>query len=373
MQTLESPDITRIAIFGTGECSRRVLAALRPGVRLVAMSDNDPAQWHRQINGVQVVQPGAIPALACDYVVVCSAWAADIVDPLAELGVKRDTILSYYEAFQYDPLRDRELSILRRLIDMRAAARPPERGASPAAPDLSGLERHRRYEAWREEARGRRLTGYFTARHAAVFDLLLGIQSVSNVTGNLLEIGTYNGRSAAMLLLHQAADETLVLVDARESASVNALLGRHPSHRVEYLIGDRRRTMSREWLERRARTCRWIHIDGNHTFPFVYEELECADVLLQDDGLVVMDDAFSPYFPEVTQALYLFQHQHPGRFELLALGDGKAYLARPATHEQYFTAAAPLLRSEADKRGWALDVKRDRDTRSGIRRLLFRA
>lgn len=366
-------DTTRIAIFGTGECSRRVLAALRPGVQLVAMSDNDPTQWHRQINGVQVVQPGAIPALACDYVVVCSAWASDIVDPLAELGVARDKILSYYEAFQYDPLRTRELSILKRLIDLRAAARPAAPSASPAALDVSALDRHRRYESWREEARGRRLTGYFTARHAAVFDLLLGIQSVSNIAGNLLEIGAYNGRSAAMLLLHQAASEALVLIDARESASVNALIGRHPTKQVEYLIGDRRRTMSREWLERRSGTCRWIHIDGNHTFPFVYEELECADILLQDDGLVVMDDAFSSHFPEVTQALFLYQHQHPGRFELLALGDGKAYLARPTTHEQYFDAAAPLLRSEAAKRGWTLDVKRDRDARSGTRRLLFRA
>ena len=87
-----------------------------------------------------------------------------------------------------------------------------------------------------------------------------------------------------------------------------------------------------------------------------------------------MDDAFSSHFPEVTQALFLYQHQRPGRFELLALGDGKAYLARPQTHAQDSRrVAALLLHGEAAKRGSTLDVKRDRDTRSGISRLLFRA
>ena len=204
MQTLESPDITRIAIFGTGECSRRVLAALRPGVQIVAMSDNDPAQWHREINGVQVVQPGAIPALACDYIVVCSAWASDIVDPLAEMGVARDKILCPTRPINTTRC-EIESSILTRLIDMRAAARPSARGTSRAALDLSEFERHRRYEAWRKEARGRRLPGYFTARHAAVFDLLLGIQTVSrNVTGNLLEIGGIQRSQCGDVLLHQA-------------------------------------------------------------------------------------------------------------------------------------------------------------------------
>ena len=85
-----------------------------------------------------------------------------------------------------------------------------------------------------------------------------------------------------------------------------------------------------------------------------------------------MDDAFSSHFPEVTQALFLYQHQHPGRFELLALGDGKG----PGASED--ARAVPRLAvarssTRAAKRGSTLDVKRDRDTRSGISRLLFRA
>ena len=193
MQTLGSPDITRIAIFGTGECSRRVLAALRPRrADCGNVGQRSRAVGHREINGVQVVQPGAIPALACDYIVVLQCLGLRHRGP--PRGDGRRTMRQEYLCTTRPINTTRcgfdELSILTRLIDMRAAARPSARGTSRAALDLSELERHRRYEAWREEARGRRLPGYFTARHAAVFDLLLGIQAVSrNVTGNLLEIG----------------------------------------------------------------------------------------------------------------------------------------------------------------------------------------
>jgi CDP-glycerol glycerophosphotransferase len=122
----------RIVVFGTGECGRRVLAALRRGVAAIAASDNNEKLWRQQVSGVPIVPPADIPTLSYDYVVVCSRWAAEIVPSLVTLGIAPERILSCYEVAGDDRRHRRELSILNDIVDVAAAGLPSVSGQSTA-------------------------------------------------------------------------------------------------------------------------------------------------------------------------------------------------------------------------------------------------
>jgi CDP-glycerol glycerophosphotransferase (TagB/SpsB family) len=118
MQRVKAATGARIVVFGTGECARRMLTALKGGIEAIAASDNNARMWGQRVSGVPIVTPAQIPALVYDYVVVCSTWAADIVPALRELGIAGESILSLYPYKDDDAHCQRDLAILDELVDL---------------------------------------------------------------------------------------------------------------------------------------------------------------------------------------------------------------------------------------------------------------
>jgi len=56
--------------------------------------------------------------------------------------------------------------------------------------------------------------GWFQTPAIAIWDSLLSYQQEQRISGNLLEIGVWKGKSAAMAALHCQADDACVFVDA---------------------------------------------------------------------------------------------------------------------------------------------------------------
>ena len=74
---------------------------------------------------------------------------------------------------------------------------------------------------------------------------------------------------------------------------------------------------------------RWFHIDGEHTGTAVYRELEFANRIVEPQGIVVIDDFFSPRYPANTTEVIRYIEKNPFHFRLLAVGFNKGYLCRP--------------------------------------------
>ncbi|MEI2421009.1 hypothetical protein V6O07_12110, partial [Arthrospira platensis SPKY2] len=55
--------------------------------------------------------------------------------------------------------------------------------------------------------------GWFSKLSIYLWDILLQYQLDTDIKGNLIEIGLWHGKSAAMLLLHQRPQEKLIVVD----------------------------------------------------------------------------------------------------------------------------------------------------------------
>ncbi len=88
-------------------------------------------------------------------------------------------------------------------------------------------------------------------------------------------------------------------------------------------------------LQAMHQSVRWFHIDGEHTGTAVYRELEFANRIVNTDGIVVIDDFFSPRYPANTTEVIRYLEKNPFHFRLLAVGFNKGYLCRPESLPRY--------------------------------------
>lgn len=183
-----------------------------------------------------------------------------------------------------------------------------------------------RYHAYMQAAEG--VQGWYSDMSAALFDAFLTFQGGPGAPGDMLEIGVAYGRSALMMGMHLRHDATLRLVDigtALMEQSV-ALIGPHCPGRVEPIL-QYSEALPPDSLP--ALGTRFVHIDGDHGTWGVQTDLDLADRVLRQDGVVVLDDFFSESFVGVTWGAMSWLARNPGRFEMVLVGFNKAYLVRP--------------------------------------------
>jgi CDP-glycerol glycerophosphotransferase (TagB/SpsB family) len=131
----------RIIVFGTGQCAKAVLAARKRRVEVVAASDNNAKVWGQRLAGAPIIAPADILTLQHDYLIVCSAWAGQIVPALVESGIPRERIVSCYQFENDDARRVKELSILGSIVDLSAPELPAQIRRVPAWPSARAWRR----------------------------------------------------------------------------------------------------------------------------------------------------------------------------------------------------------------------------------------
>jgi predicted O-methyltransferase YrrM len=165
---------------------------------------------------------------------------------------------------------------------------------------------------------------------AAVCSLLLEWQEARGIRGDLLEIGVWFGNGAGLLNQHRREDERLILVDLNKSqerflanvAKGNAL----PTESLVFYPGNSLAMRRRDALARHRDSCRFLHIDGEHSFEAVVSDLDlCAD-LISERGILAVDDVFTAASPCVTEALYYWLGRNREKLVMFLVGYQKAYL-----------------------------------------------
>jgi Methyltransferase domain len=158
------------------------------------------------------------------------------------------------------------------------------------------------------------IPGWFNLDDLTHFTLVLETQRNSGLTGDLLELGCYHGRSAAVLAMHLGDDERLVLVDAfdlplsepyGDTPSVGGVL-RNLRSAVPDLAEGRIHILkgySREFPLPSGLRVRFAHVDGGHDRQTVkYDLALCASVLV-DGGVIVVDDYAHPQHTGVSEGV----------------------------------------------------------------------
>ncbi|MGY1652030.1 class I SAM-dependent methyltransferase [Geodermatophilus sp. SYSU D01119] len=164
------------------------------------------------------------------------------------------------------------------------------------------------------------IPGWFQPIDVFLFDWLLHDQSTRGVTGDLVEIGTYLGKSAVVIGAHLRDDETFTVVDlygspaedadnAEENASSYGDLTRQ-AFESNYLRFHRELPVIVQGLSTevthhvRPGAVRFTHVDGSHHYRHVRADALAARSYLQAEGVVAFDDYRTAHAPGTAAAIW---------------------------------------------------------------------
>jgi hypothetical protein len=166
----------------------------------------------------------------------------------------------------------------------------------------------------------------------ATIDSLLEFQNARGITGDVLEIGVFRGKSAAVLARRMAKTETLHLYDISDQLDRARLAAIGvPS---KYSIVDSAELKKRDLAELR-RAMRFCHIDASHRFEATIYELSIADYVLADDGIVSLDDYANLNYSQILAATFKYLFTRHTDLTIFLVTQEKAYLCRKAMFDTY--------------------------------------
>jgi hypothetical protein len=219
----------------------------------------------------------------------------------------------------------------------------------------------------------RSVSGWFMLTDFHLFDFVLGRQLREGITGDLLEIGAYQGKSAVLLGYGLRDDEVLVVCDLFGTDPTGVEV---PSEGMEVYLG---LTVERFYLNydrfhnRRpqvevcastelgprieGRRFRFLHIDGGHAYECVKSDIELAKAHATGGAVVVFDDYRSPHTPGVAAAVW--EAAAEGVVYPFCISEGKLYAAFSKEDQQRWSEAAQTF--GADNSGWEMEIYSVRD------------
>ncbi len=201
-----------------------------------------------------------------------------------------------------------------------------------------------------------RIEGWLTRHAAAVFDALLTAQGENGQCGDILEIGAFKGKSAALLGRHIGKGEQFFVVDSDVWPSFDEMRSnvQRVCNKPVFLNMPSSMLGSLVAKGELFRTCRFVHIDGDHSYEETYNDLKNAAQIIDDNGIVVVDDFFNFQHVHVSEAVFAYLAESSRSLVMFLAGYNKAFLCRPKAFQRYHDFVRLCL-------GEALDVRGVRD------------
>jgi len=165
-----------------------------------------------------------------------------------------------------------------------------------------------------------RIRGMSSRFAAAICGHLLRHQAARGIAGDLLEIGTFEGRFFVAMALLLDPGEHALGIDVftwpgpavydhllANCAAAGLAAASYTAWKVDT------RTVGAADLRTRlpAGRARFIHIDGEHISERLRNDLELAHAVLHPDGVVALDDMLHPWYPTLITTVLEFLQRHP--------------------------------------------------------------
>jgi hypothetical protein len=186
------------------------------------------------------------------------------------------------------------------------------------------------------------IRGWFSPDAAVLFSAYNQLLRERDLTGDVLEIGVYHGKSAALLASFPGEGRSFVAVDLFEdlqSFDVDVTDARgmketflrnvqafHGSTSPLRVIAASSASLSPSDIPGDFTFC---HIDGDHSQNGTYADFELCYNLLRPGGIVAVDDYFNQLFPGVSEGGFRWNLDHPRALTPVAIGYNKAIFHKP--------------------------------------------
>ena len=185
--------------------------------------------------------------------------------------------------------------------------------------------------------------------------LFLTTDSLNNVEinkkGGALEIGIHHGKF--FILLNQVIDKKYqsFAVDVFENQNLNidhsgkgslaifkknlTEYDRHKGSNVVFIEGDSTDPSSNIIEKVGKGSLRFISIDGGHTVAHTINDLKIAELLINNEGVVILDDITNYHWPGVIQGALKYLDTYPTLIPF-AIGANKLYLCKLSFYNFYY-------------------------------------
>ena len=175
------------------------------------------------------------------------------------------------------------------------------------------------------------IQGWFFPLDQIIFYELITMQNQLGISGDLCEIGVYQGKSLTFLSLLKSERDRLFGFDlfdgdTRSLTEKNLLEEGAPENVIltEGLTSELP-AASLEGLV--SKPLRFLHIDAGHEYHEVMEQLELFGPLVCDRAVIAMDDYQDREFPGIEAAVLDFaERDRPRRFVPFLAGGNKMFL-----------------------------------------------
>jgi Methyltransferase domain len=185
-----------------------------------------------------------------------------------------------------------------------------------------------------------RTEGYISRLDAVIFRALIAGQVEHGHKGSLAEIGVHYGRSFFLLASGRSGSERCLAVDLFEDDALYTNregVGRSGGFRSNFrkyrfelsedeIVKRSSLELSSEEILSRVGRIRFFSIDGGHMYEHVANDLRLAGAVLTHEGIISLDDMFSPLWPEVAIATFDWIRMVDNRFVPFLATRDKLYL-----------------------------------------------
>ncbi|MFG0257458.1 MAG: class I SAM-dependent methyltransferase [Phycisphaerales bacterium JB043] len=166
------------------------------------------------------------------------------------------------------------------------------------------------------------IPGFFNEDDAMHFFLVLTMQTHMGLHGDMLEIGSYHGRSSALLAYCLQPSERLVVSDVFESEGDGRYTDKPtPDDLMRNILRvvpsldpaslDIRSGLSTSLRLEPEQRFRFAHIDGAHDADTAHHDIALASRHMLAHGVIAIDDYHHPDWPGVTDAADRFLSENP--------------------------------------------------------------
>lgn len=183
-----------------------------------------------------------------------------------------------------------------------------------------------------------RIEGWLLKPDILCFWLIDLLQKVSEVRGDLCEIGVYHGKSLLLMANFRRLDETIYGFDDfrnEKDRIVRELLESYAysTARVELIACITQELETKELKETITAPLRLLHIDAGHSYSDCMHDLLTFSPFLGDGAVIAVDDYFDREYPGVSSALT----------EFCRLPEGEAFRPFLIGHNKLFMCQTPMV------------------------------
>lgn len=184
------------------------------------------------------------------------------------------------------------------------------------------------------------IKGWFLPKAMELFIWMDKIQKDADIKGDIMEIGTYHGKSACLLGQLLRKEEKFYACDTFNGYTKGESFQHYFESKYKEIVGkpvdtvfpDKSNKLGEQGLKKEYRI--W-HIDGYHSYEETLGDMELGDEYTIDNGIMIIDDFLNQDWLGVCQAVNKFLDKKDNEWCIVAYGHNKTFFVRKAHYEFY--------------------------------------